>query len=156
MPLTPFVNPTVLITPQIMLSSGSSDWSAATAIDLSGYAKSVKITREFDQKEVTVFGMTDHAYALGLGKWQAQIDVMEDYSSGGLQSKLWPLVGASTPWYLWVRKDYSARTGSNPEYTGPVRLATYNPVNGEIGEAMGNTLTFVGAGSLTRLATCSS
>lgn len=156
MPITSFTGVKILISPQIMLSSGSSDFSAGTSIDLSGYAKSLKLTREWDQKDVTVFGMTDHAFALGLAKWQAQIDVMEDYSSGGLQSKLWPLVGASTPWFLFVRPDYSSRTPANPEYTGPVRLASYNPINGTIGEAVDNSLTFVGAGSLTRVATCSS
>jgi len=156
MPLTPTTNIEILIDPQIMLSSGSSDFSAATAIDLTGYSNRIQISRTFDQHDVTVFGQTDHATALGLGKWQAQVELLQEYTSGGIDSKLWPLVGAATPWWLFVRPAYASRMPTNPEYVGPVRLADYNPINGQVGDPLKNAITFVGAGSLSRVATCSS
>ena len=155
MPLTPYQNPEILIDPQIMLSTASSSIDGANSIDLTGYSKSVAITRQFDQHDVTVFGQTDHSTALGLGKWQAQLEVLQDYAIGGLDSKLWPLLGSTQTWFLMVRPNYAYRSCSNPEYTGPVRLADYNPITGSIGDPVKNTVTFVGAGSLSRVATSS-
>ena len=155
MPLTPFTNVTILTQPQIMLSTGSSDFSGANAIDLSGYSNRIQISRTFDQHDVTVFGQTDHAKALGLGKWQAQIEVLQEYASGGIDAKLWPIVGSASPWFMFVRHVYGNRTSSNPEYTGPVRIADYNPINGQIGDPLKNAITLVGADSLSRTVTSS-
>jgi len=155
MPLTPFTNVTILTSPQIMLSTGSSSIDGANTIDLTGYANRIQISRTFDQHDVTVFGQTDHATALGLGKWQAQVELLQEYTSGGIDARLWPLVGSATAWFLMVRPSYGARSSSNPEYTGPVRLADYNPINGQIGDPLKNAVTLVGAGSLSRVASSS-
>ena len=155
MPLTPFTSPLILISPQILLSTGSSDPVTTNGIDLTGYATRLQLTRTFDQHDVTVFGQTDHATALGLGKWQAQLEVMMEYTSGGLDSRLWPMLGSTGSWFLHVRPSYAARSSSNPDYMGQVRLAEYSPITGSIGDPVKNTVTFVGAGSLARVASSS-
>lgn len=150
----PAPTPLIFINPQIFLTTGSSE--ASGGIDLSPYSKSIRITRSFDQHDVTTFGMTDHATALGLGKWQAAITALSEYSSGGLDSIIYPKAGQAQVSWLFVRPNYAARGPSNPEYCGAVRIAEYNPLDGNVGDPLESPITLVGAGSLTRVASCSS
>lgn len=147
--------PVIFTNGMLVLASGSSGKDGGT--DLSGYLTQVRLTRSFDQHDTTVMGMTDHRTSLGLGKWSAACTLITGFGSSEVDQYLQGKIGPSSePLWLYARPVNAARTPSNPEYWGQVNIADYNPMDGNVGDPLKTPLTFVGAGSLLRTASCSS
>ena len=142
--------PLVFTNAQVYLGTASSGLDGANSFDLSGYLTQVRLTRTYDQHDTTVMGMDDHRTSLGLGKWSAACTVMADFGAGGIDTKIFPLIGPSQINWLYIRPVRAARGATNPEYYGQVNLADYNPMDGNVGDPLKTPLTFVGAGSLQR------
>lgn len=138
----------------VTLSTGSS--GADGGFNLSDVITQIRLTRTYDQHDTTVMGMTDHRTSLGLGKWSAACTAMAGFASSGLDEVIWGKIGPGQINWIYIRPVNAKRTPTNPEYWGQVNIADYNPMDGNVGDPLKTPLTFVGAGSLLRTASCSS
>lgn len=126
--------------------------------DLSPYLTQMRVTREFDDHDVTRFGMTDHAYVPGLGKWAVAAQALQDFRSTSvipIDKRLFQILGDPNGVAIELRPVNAARSSDNPGYIGRVTLFSHSPMDGSIGEPLKTTLNFRGAGSLTRSVTSS-
>src|SRR5512144_598920 len=101
--------PVIFTNAAVILGTASSGPDGANSFDLSGYLTQVRLTRTYDQHDTTVMGMNDHRTSLGLGKWSAACTVMAEFTSGGMDDKIFPLIGPSQVNWLYVRPVNAAR-----------------------------------------------
>ena len=146
----------------VYLGTSTSLTSTAGATDVSDHVTKVVMTRKFDTHDDTHMGQTAHSRVQGLEDITASVDFLQDYAStaGGISQIIDKLLASmsntgTSRAYLAVRPVNAARTSDNPEYSLPVILGSYDPVNGAVGDLLKTTVPFMSAGSLSRLTSAS-
>ena len=86
---------------------------------------------------------------IGFKDWSLECEFYQDYAASSVDAVLWALYG-TTSFTVGIRATTAANSGTNPYYNGPVILPTYTPIGGTVGEMAMTSVTFEGAGTLTR------
>lgn len=121
------------------------------AVDLSAYVRQVTINTSADQLEDTAMGDTFRSRLGGLKDWSVNIEFNSDYAAGAVDATLWPLLGTTTT--VTVKATSAANSVTNPQYSGPVVVSGHTPVGGSVGDLATVSVTWQGAGALTRATT---
>jgi hypothetical protein len=114
-------------------------------VTLSDHAQSVTVTDTREQKDITAFGASNKAYGKGLGDASITVNFFQDFAAGKIHATLQPLIGASTPITVEVRKSSAARSTTNPAYVISALLFEYGMVAGGVGEPSMIQAPFVNA-----------
>jgi len=98
----------------------------------------VTINVEYDEVDVTAMGNAVKNSIPGLGSWQIELELNQDYGTSGLDSIIWPLVGADSATAIEVRPN---RASSFPKWSGNGRIFAYNPIEGSVGDGASAKIT---------------
>lgn len=118
------------------------------AVDLSDHVRQVSISTSADDLDDTAMGNTYRSRIAGLKDWQVTIEFNADYAASEVDATIWPLVGTTTT--VKVKPDSASTSATNPEYSGDVLVNDYTPVGGSVGELATVSMTWPGAGTLSR------
>ena len=153
--------------PSEIFTNASVIISTSTAVgsnDLSNRVMKLVLTREGDEHDDTVMGLTAHSRIIGLEKWSFKTDMIQSFSTsdGGLNTNqllntLYSLrTSLNQKFMVTVRKDATAiRSTSNPEWSGLCVLKGYDPINGGVGDLLKSSVEFLGSGNLSQVTTSS-
>jgi len=120
--------------------------------DISAYAGRCNLTREFDEHDDTVFGLTAHSRTPGLGSWGAELEMMQGFDAVGVNVDrfLNDIIASRGRVWVSMRACNTARSSDNPEYYGLARIFSHTPFDGAVGDLLKTNPAFRSAGSLLR------
>jgi hypothetical protein len=119
------------------------------ASDLSAYTSKIEAVLEVEDKDVTTFGSLGWKNFLGGLKFgHLAITWKNDVTAADLDSILFPLFGTVVTFE--VRAVNTARSTSNPAYTGSVLVKTLQPISGAVGDVNEQSVTYPTSGVVTR------
>lgn len=119
------------------------------AVNISDHVKSATLTFNAAMLDATAMTLTTKKNTPGLLEWGLEIEVLNDYAAGNLDATQFALVGAAA-FAIEVRPTSSARSTSNPGYTGSVVMAGYDPIAAKIGDLATAKLSYKCATALAR------
>lgn len=122
------------------------------SVDLSDHVAKVTLNVEADELETTAMasGSTPgyRSRIGGLFDWSVDVEFRQDHASGKVDATLWPLLGTTTTFS--VNPFNAANSTTNPQYSGSVLVSKYSPMDGSVGDLAGTSVTWPGAGTLSR------
>jgi Phage tail tube protein len=119
------------------------------ATDLSSYASKIELTVDVEDKDVTTYGSLGWKEVLGgLKSGSLAITFKQDVAAAALDSIVWALLGTVVTFE--VRLVNTARSTSNPAYTGSVLIKAWNPITGSVGDAAEVSVTYPTTGAVAR------
>lgn len=116
--------------------------------NLSDDAKAIEINVAGEELDDTAMGDTFHSRIAGLKDWSGTITFNQDFASSQVDATIFPLIGSVTT--ISAKADAGTASATNPRYNGNAIITGYTPITGEVGSLGSATLTFVGAGTLSR------
>jgi len=122
-------------------------------IVLSDHVRSVSISMESDEVDVTGMGATAKERLLGIRDDKFEVEFYQDFAAGSVDATLAPLVGVNTPFPVEVKPTSGAVSATNPKYTANCVLKSYSPLDGSVGDASTMKVTFLATGKITRATT---
>lgn len=131
--------------------------------DLSNRVMKVTLSRDADEHDDTVMGLTAHSRVVGLESWEFSMGMLQSFSTtdGGentnsILRELYTLSKAGGKFSVSVRKHSTQPLGvGNPTWSGLCVLKGYNPLDGEVGDLLKTDVTFLGSGNLSESVTSS-
>lgn len=136
--------------------------SASADRDISNRVKSIAWSEEFEEHDVTTMGSTVRQRAIGLGESSIDCEVMQSYTTtdGGenidnLVNEFRDLSATGKKFLVRVRRQNANRSATNPEYSMLCVMAQRTIFDGEVGDVLMNSLSFLSADDITRLASSS-
>ena len=116
-------------------------------VDFSDHIASVEISQSADEIETTSFGGSWRTRVTGLKDGSVKLDWHQDFAASvdATLSSAWGAVGT-----VIILPNGSAASASNPRWTCPVVLSSYNPVAGSTGDLLTFSTTWAAAGAFTR------
>jgi hypothetical protein len=118
--------------------------------DLSPFVKSVTINYAAEMLDETAMGDTTRINLGGLKNWSIDVEFIQDFGSTPAPDvDLFSLVGTTFACVIRPVKS-SAKSATNPEYTGTGILESYNPIGNGVGELAMAPITIQSAGTLSR------
>ncbi|RSD26348.1 phage tail tube protein [Amycolatopsis eburnea] len=119
------------------------------ASDLSSYCSSIEATAEVDEQDVTTFGSGGWKEVLGgLKSGSIKLKFKQDFAAAALDAIMWALLGTVVTFE--VRAVNSARSTSNPGYTGNCLIKKWVPISGDVGSAAEVDVEFPTSGAMAR------
>lgn len=118
------------------------------AVVLSSFLKKATLDINVNPVVSTAMGALYEAHLAGLRKFGLSCDFNQDHAVASVDATLFALIGSVVT--IKLRGTSGAISTSNPEYTGPVILETYNPFDVGVGELSMAPVKFIGAGALAR------
>jgi len=116
--------------------------------DISSSVKSVTVNYSAEMQDDTTMGDDTKSNKGGLKNWSAEVELLQDFASGQLDSILFPLVGTTVA--VIFRPTSAAVSASNPNYTGNGTVESYPPLGGTVGDLASTTISIQPAGTLSR------
>ena len=116
--------------------------------DISSSVKSVTVNISAEMQDDTTMGDDTKSNKGGLKNWSAEVELLQDFASGQLDSILFPLVGTTVA--VIFRPTSAAVSASNPNYTGNGTVESYPPLGGTVGDLASTTISIQPAGTLSR------
>jgi len=116
--------------------------------DISSSVKSVTVNYSAEMQDDTTMGDDTKSNKGGLKNWSAEVELLQDFATGQLDSILFPLVGTTVP--VIFRPTSAAVGPSNPNYTGNGTIESYPPLGGTVGDLASTTISIQPAGTLSR------
>jgi len=118
--------------------------------DLSAHADKCEVSIEVEDKDATTFASLGWKEVLGgLKSGKLDASFKQDPAVGSLDSLMWPLLGTVVPFE--VRLSNTARSTSNPSYTGNVLVTGWKPISGSVGDMASTDVSFPTSGAVSRL-----
>ncbi|HEY9416721.1 MAG TPA: hypothetical protein VIQ30_18355 [Pseudonocardia sp.] len=117
--------------------------------DLSTYVRQVTINVTADEQDDTAMGDTFRSRIAGLKDWSVNLEFNNDFAAGAVDATLWPLLGTTTT--VTVKATSAANSATNPQYSGSVLVSQVNPLTNGVGDLATTSITWSGAGTLSRL-----
>lgn len=116
--------------------------------DFSDHVRSVTITDESEEVDVTAMGANNRSILLGLGDATIEVEFYQDFAATEIHANLSVLKGSNTPFPVYVKPvKGTATSATNPEITmSEAVMPSYSPLAGAVGEASMVTATFRNAG----------
>ncbi len=121
------------------------------SVNLSAFTRSVTLNVEAEDLEDTAMGDTYRSRIGGLKDWSVDIEFNQDFAASAVDVTIFPLLGTVVA--VKIRPTTSAISTTNPEYTGNVLINEYNPLDGSVGDLATTSVSWPGAGTLTRSTT---
>jgi hypothetical protein len=129
-----------VITAEMVLINGT---------DISAYLKKGEFSTEVEVQDATTYGSGGWKEELGgLKSGELSLSYLNDVAAAALDSIMWPLFGTVVTFE--VRAVNTARTTSNPAYTGSVLVKEWKPVGGGVGDINAADVTYPTTGAVTR------
>lgn len=118
--------------------------------DLSAHADKIELSIDVEDKDATTFASAGWKEILGgLKSGKLDVSFKQDPAAGSLDSIMWPLLGTIVAFE--VRLLSSARSTSNPSYTGNVLINGWKPMAGSVGDVAETDESFPTSGAVLRL-----
>jgi len=122
---------------------------SVAAVDLSDHVRSITLDYSAELPDDTVMSDdTRSAAAGGLFNWSVSVEWLQDYASSKVDATLFSVVGTSVA--LVIRPTSSAKSATNPEFTGSAILGSYSGITGSVGDMATAPTVFTAAGTLSR------
>lgn len=121
------------------------------AVDRSSWVTRVELAVQAEAKDVTVFtsgGFKENLSGLKDGTLAVTWD--NDLAAGQLDELMWALFIASAATTFEVRAVSSARSTSNPGYTGSIILTGWTPIAGAPGDVNSFNVSYPTSGPIVR------
>lgn len=118
------------------------------SVDLSDHVRQVTLDVSFDDLDDTAMGDTYRSRIGGLGDWNVSIEFNQDFAASEVDATLWPLMGTTTT--ITVKPTSGSVSAANPSYSGTVLVNDYSPLANSVGDLATVSVTWPGAGTLTR------
>ncbi len=121
-------------------------------VDLTDHVQSVTINQAFDDIDVTAMGAVSKQHLPGLRDDSVDVTFFNDYATSKVDATLFPFLGSTTGATLVVQTSGTTVSATQPKYTMIANLFNYTPVDGTVGTASMNKVTFKPApgSSITR------
>ncbi|MFD4745049.1 hypothetical protein ACFWOS_06270 [Streptomyces rubiginosohelvolus] len=117
--------------------------------DLSSYTRKAELTTEVEDKDVTTYASLGWKEVIGgLKSGELSLEFLQDVAATKIDSIMWPLLGTVVPFV--VRLDNSAKSASNPEWTGSVLINGWNPIEGGVGDEAAVSVGYPTSGAVAR------
>lgn len=110
--------------------------------DLTNHVKSVTINQQVDDVDVTAFGAVSKAHMPGLRDDSIELEFFQDYAAGSVDQTLNPLLGSAAGGTVIIIAGGTTPSATTPSYTMVGSPYTYNPIDGSVGDASMNKVTF--------------
>jgi predicted secreted protein len=117
-------------------------------VDLSGSVRSVTINTEAEDLEDTAMGDTFRSRIGGLKDWSIDVELNQDFAASQADVTIFPLLGTVTA--VVIKPVNGTASATNPQYSGNVLVSEYNPLDGAVGDLATTSVSWPGAGALTR------
>jgi hypothetical protein len=114
-------------------------------------ARSVTINASADEIDTTAFGGSGwREFEPGLKAGQIDVEFYQGFDSGGVHDTLWPLSESNDAFIIRIGPKGDTGATDNPVFVAEVKLFGYSFLQGEVGAASTNPVTFrlTGAPSL--------
>lgn len=118
------------------------------SVVLSTFVRSVTLNVEAEDLEDTAMGDTYRSRIGGLKDWSVDIEFNQDFAAAAVDVTLFALLGTVVA--VKVRPTSAAISTTNPEYSGNVLISEYNPLDGSVGDLATTSVSWPGAGTLSR------
>lgn len=102
------------------------------AVNMSDFVQSVELPIEFEALEDTAMGDSARSRISGLGDSNLSITFIQDFTSGGPDETIFPLLGTVNT--VKVRPTSNAVSSTNPEYVGDYLVNSWPPFGNSVGE----------------------
>ncbi len=120
------------------------------AVDLSTYVRQVTINVSADELDDTAMGDTFRSRIGGLKDWTVSLEFNQDFSASAVDATLWTAYQAGVV-TVTVKATSAANSATNPQYSGSVLVSQVNPIANGVGDLASQSITWQGAGTLSRL-----
>lgn len=112
-------------------------------VDLTTRARSVNIDTSADEIDVTAFGGSGwREFEPGLKAGTIEVEFYQDFDAGMTHATLWPLAESNEAFEIRIGPTGDAGAEDNPVFVGDVKLFSYRFLQGEVGAASTNPVTF--------------
>lgn len=118
------------------------------SVDLSDHVRSVTLNVEAEDLEDTAMGDTFRSRIGGLKDWSIDLEFNQDFAASEIDATIFPILGTVVT--VTVKPTSSAVGATNPSYSGSVLISEYNPLDGSVGDLATTSVSWPGAGTLTR------
>lgn len=118
------------------------------SVDLSDHVRSVTLNIEAEDLEDTAMGDTFRSRIGGLKDWSIDIEFNQDFAASEVDATIFPLLGTVVA--VEVRPTSAPVSATNPKFSGNVLVSEYNPLDGSVGDLATTSVSWPGAGALTR------
>lgn len=119
--------------------------------ELTRRARSVDIDTSAAEVDVTAFGGDGwQEFEPGLKSGQVTVEFFQDFDADSVHDTLWPHAEDNDEFEIRIGPKGDIGALDNPVFVATVKMYEYHPLNGAVGEASTNQVTFrlVGAPSL--------
>lgn len=132
--------------PKMVLTAA---YISINAVTYHGRTKSVELTTEVEEKDVTTFASLGWKEVLGgLKSAGLSITFLNDNADNDIDETMWGLLGTVVAFE--VRATQSAVSATNPSYTGSVLINGWTPISGSAGDVVEVDVDFPASGAVTR------
>lgn len=115
----------------------------ADGTDLSASARSVTIDTSADEVDVTAFGGDGwREFEPGLKAGTIEVEFYQGFDALGVHQTLWPLSETNEEFVLAIGPKGATAATTNPIFTANVKLFSYRFLQGEVGAASTNPVSF--------------
>lgn len=115
------------------------------SVDLSNHVQKVTIDLKKDTVETTSMGDQSKEYLLGLGDATVAVDFFQDFAASSVDATLFPLFNNNSVFPIVIKPTSAGVSATNPTYSGTFILPGYTPVDGQVGAASMQSVTFQNA-----------
>lgn len=119
------------------------------AVDYTDHTNKIELSLDVDDKDATTFASGGWKEALpGLKSAKLAVTLKQDMAAASVDANLWALFG--TVCTFEVRTVNTARSVTNPAYTGNIILKSLKPVSGSVGDIADQGLDWPVTGAVAR------
>jgi hypothetical protein len=119
-------------------------------VNLSGYLREIELSYEVDEKDASVLGDTTMKSFPGMKKWRVKAKMLQSFAVGEIDDGMFALIGDTVSKALILRPLNSAKSATNPEFTGSGYLVKYPPIAGGVGDLHEVDIEIASASDLVR------
>lgn len=118
--------------------------------DLSDHTSKIELAVQVEDKDVTTFASAGWKEVLGgLKSGTLALTFKQDVAAANIDSIMWALLGTVVTFE--VRLVNTARSTSNPAYTGSVLIKEWTPISGSPGDVAELSVSYPTSAAVTRL-----
>ena len=110
--------------------------------DLTSFVRAVTINYEYDDVDITAAGATAKAHLPGLRDDSIDIEFYQGYGTTEVDQTLNTYLGSTTGATLVVQSSSATVNSTNPKWSMLGTPFTYNPMDGNVGDASTTKVTF--------------
>lgn len=119
------------------------------AVDLNDHIDSATLEIDVDAVDRTNMGSAGvREFIGGLKSGKLTINFHEDFAAAKVDATLFPLLGTVVTFE--IRNSSSARSATNPGYTGSVLVTQHSPIAGKVGDLLQDSVSFPTTGAVAR------